>query len=126
MGRMDTTDFLSTKTAADLDHIRSLDLARVIGLQAKFADRPNPLWYALRNHATEFPRSLHLDLIAKAAMAVGTSTDATLGTTTRGGPTVGGRIHSAGARVVPHRATRPAARAAVERVHARGNHLRGV
>jgi hypothetical protein len=70
-------DLLSTKTAADLTHIRSLDFARLIGLQTKFSDLPDPRWYALRNFAPAFPRSLHLDLIEKAAVAVGTTSDST-------------------------------------------------
>jgi HK97 family phage major capsid protein len=68
---------LSTKTEFDLMNARSLDFARLVGLQAKFAGQPDPGWYALRNFATEFPRSLHLDLVQKAAVAVGTTTDST-------------------------------------------------
>jgi hypothetical protein len=38
---------------------------------------PNPGWYALRNFSTEFPRSLSVDLVTKAAIAAGATTDAT-------------------------------------------------
>jgi HK97 family phage major capsid protein len=68
---------LSTKTADDLTNARSLDFARLIGLQAKFASVPDPRWYALRNFASEFPRSLHVDLVQKAAVAPLTTADAT-------------------------------------------------
>jgi HK97 family phage major capsid protein len=70
------TDSLSSFTASQLMHARALDFARLIGLQAKFADLPNPAWYALRNFETQFPQSTHRDLVTKAAVAVGTSVDA--------------------------------------------------
>ena len=62
---METIERLSTKTADDLTHSRSLDFARLIGLQAKFAGMPDPGVYALRNFAAEFPRAIHADLLAK-------------------------------------------------------------
>ncbi len=64
MARMDY-EHLSSKTQFDLTNAKSLDFARLVGLQARFAHLPDPHWYALRNFRTEFPRSLHLDLIQK-------------------------------------------------------------
>jgi HK97 family phage major capsid protein len=73
---MDTFEF-DRMTADQLTHARSLDFARLVGLQAKFAGLPHPGVYALRNFSTEFPRALHVDLVQKAAVAVGTTTDST-------------------------------------------------
>lgn len=74
-----TTDTLESFTASQLTNARSLDFARLTWLQAAFADRPDPRWYAFRNFAARFPRSMSVDLVEKAAVAVGTTADATFG-----------------------------------------------
>jgi HK97 family phage major capsid protein len=72
---MDTHDY-DRITADQLTLARATDFARLTGLQAQFADLPDPGWYALRNFAPTFPKSLHADMLQKAAVAVGVSTDA--------------------------------------------------
>ena len=54
-------------------------MARLVGLQAKYLGRPDPGWYALRNFANTFPRSVHVDLVEKAAVAPMSTAEATAG-----------------------------------------------
>jgi len=74
---MTTWDTLESFTTDKLTLAKALDFARLTGLQAKYRGLPDPSWYALRNFSHEFPRAIHADLLQKAAVAVGSTTDST-------------------------------------------------
>lgn len=68
---------LSVKTVDDLTRVRAADFVRFAALQARFADDPNSFVLAQRNFLIEYPNSLSRPLFEKAAVAAGTTLDAT-------------------------------------------------
>ena len=106
---METTEF-DRITADQLTHIRSLDFARLIGLQAKFAGNPDPHWYALRNFRDGISAVAPCGPRHESSSRSRNNSRCNLGRTTSRGSTVGGRIYPVGACEVPSRQTRPAAR----------------
>ncbi len=72
-----STDTLSSFTASQLTLAKANDFVRLVALQAKFAGDPNAHILAVRNFPVYFPRSIHVDLFTKAAVAAGTTLDAT-------------------------------------------------
>ena len=78
LGTMSTdTDTVESFTASQLTLARANDFVRFVALHRKYAGDPNAYHLAIRNFPVFFPRSLHKELFTKAAVAVGSTLDAT-------------------------------------------------